>query len=199
MPSAAASPARALPLQLEVCVTDYRKAVADARQLFQNMADEVLSERPAPRSWSAIECIVHLNLCNQAMLPGLRQAVESAPPVAEDANRDYRMDLLGRFLAWSLEPPPQIKMKTSVSAEPLDVKSPRDVLEEFDLQHQLFLGLLKMSAGRAIDRQKMKSPFANIHYNAYSAFRIIAAHDRRHLWQARHALPPQVQVVRLSE
>jgi len=27
-----------------------------------------------------------------------------------------------------------------------------------------------------------------MHYNAYSAFRIISAHDRRHLWQARKSL-----------
>ena len=50
------------------------------------------------------------------------------------------------------------------------------------------LELVHRSAGKQIDQQKMKSPFANMHYNVYSAFRIIAAHDRRHLWQARKTL-----------
>src|SRR5262249_5308879 len=131
-------------------------------------------------------CVVHLNRATQAMLPGIRQAVDAAPPCA-GATRTFKMDLPGRLLAWSLELPALIKLKAPKLAEPLEAAGPQPVLEECDHQHSKLIQLLHASAGKAIDRQKMKSPFANMHYSAYSAFRIIAAHDRRHLWQAHKA------------
>jgi hypothetical protein len=97
------------------------------------------------------------------------------------------MDLAGRLLAWSLEPPARIKMKASTSAMPVEPGGPQEVLDGFVRHHQELLQLLRASLGRAIDQEKVKSPFANLRYNAYSAFRIVAAHDRRHLWQARRA------------
>jgi hypothetical protein len=73
-------------------------------------------------------------------------------------------------------------------AQPLESEGSEPVLQEFERLHNELIDLLQASAGKAIDQQKMKSPFANMHYNAYSAFRIIAAHDRRHLWQAQKAV-----------
>src|SRR5262249_12032563 len=149
--------------------------------------EQAVRKRPSLSSWSALECVVHLNRATQAMLPGIRQAVDAAPPCT-DATRNFKMDLPGRLLAWSLEPPALIKLKAPKLAEPLEAAGPEPVLEEFDHQHSELIQLLQASAGKAIDQQKLKSPFANLHYSAYSAFRIIAAHDRRHLWQARKAL-----------
>ena len=179
-----------LPPALETCAHDLRHAAEDARNLLTYNDAEVLRKRPSKTSWSALECMLHLNLSNQAMLPGIRLAVETAPETRTTA-KTYKMDMTGRFLAWSLEPPAFIKFKTTKVAEPVEGtdSEPESVLEEFQRHHNQLIELLHASAGKAIDQQKMQSPFANMHYNAYSAFRIICAHDRRHLWQARKALP----------
>jgi len=176
---------RTLSPQLESCASEFRHATEEARNLLTYSDEEMLRKRRRQASWSALECVVHLNLANQAMLPGLRQAVEAA---ATSAKPTYRMDFSGRFLAWSLEPPALIKLKAAKIAEPLETAAPEAVLLEFETLHGQLIELLHASEGKAIDRQKVKSPFANMHYNAYSAFRIISAHDRRHLWQARKAL-----------
>ena len=173
--------------QLESCVHDLRHAMNEARNLLTYTNEEALRKRRSPSSWSALECVVHLNLATQAMLPGIRQAVEAAPQSSAD-KPTYKMDLAGRLLAWSLEPPVFIKMKAPESAQPLECPGPEPVLQEFEELHAQLIELLLASDRKAIDQQKMKSPFANMHYNAYSAFRIIAAHDRRHLWQAHKAL-----------
>ena len=173
--------------QLETCVHDVRHALNEARNLLTYTNEEALRKRRSPSSWSALECVAHLNLATQAMLPGIRQAVEAAPQSSAGQPK-YRMDLAGRLLAWSLEPPVFIKMKAPDSARPLECSGPEPVLQEFEELHAQLIDLVNASAGKAIDQQQMKSPFANLHYNAYSAFRIITAHDRRHLWQARKAL-----------
>ena len=42
--------------------------------------------------------------------------------------------------------------------------------------------------GRDLNRLKIVSPFgARLSYNVYSAFRVLAAHERRHVWQAERA------------
>jgi len=176
----------ALSAQLETCAHDFRHATEEARNLLTYTDEEALRKRRHQASWSALECVVHLNLANQAMLPGLRKAVEAAADTSEGTT--YRMDFAGRFVAWSLEPPALIKMKAPKVVEPLEAGGPEAVLLEFERLHRELLGLLRASQGKAIDQQKMKSPFADMHYNAYSAFRIISAHDRRHLWQARKSL-----------
>ena len=173
--------------QLDSCVHDFRHATGEARNLLTYTDEAALRKRRSPTSWSALECVVHLNLATNAMLPGIRQAVEAAQPGSDDQST-YKMDLPGRLLAWSLEPPVFIKLKAPQLAQPLECAGPQLVLHEFEELHSQLIELLQASAGKAIDQQKMKSPFANMHYNAYSAFRIIAAHDRRHLWQAHKAL-----------
>jgi DinB family protein len=173
--------------QLEACAHDFRHAVEEARNLLTYPDDEALRKRRSLSSWSALECVAHLNLATQAMLPGIRQSVEAAPKRSDD-KPIYKMDVPGRLLAWSLEPPVFIKLKAPQLAQPRESGGPEEVLQEFEQLHIELIGLLHASAGKAIDQQKMKSPFANLHYNTYSAFRIIASHDRRHLWQAHKAL-----------
>jgi len=178
---------QALPPQLENCAHDFRHAREDARNLLTYSDEEALSNRRSPSTWSALECVVHLNLATQAMLPGIREAVEAAP-ASPSAMQTLKMDLPGRLLAWSLEPPVLIKLKAPKLAQPLEPGGPEPVLQDFEQLHDELIELVQASAGKQIDQQKMKSPFANMHYNVYSAFRIIAAHDRRHLWQARKTL-----------
>ena len=60
-----------------------------------------------------------------------------------------------------------------------------ETLERFDYLQQEVQVRIDRSAGLAVDRLRMVSPFeARMKYNLYAAFSLIAAHQRRHLWQA---------------
>jgi len=48
---------------------------------------------------------------------------------------------------------------------------------------------IQSAAGLAIDQVKIESPvYARFNYNVYGAFRMLAAHERRHLWQMEQIL-----------
>ena len=126
---------------LDVCARDFRHSMEEARNLLTYSNEQAVRKRPSLSSWSALECVVHLNRATQAMLPGIRQAVDAAPPCT-DATRNFKMDLPGRLLAWSLEPPALIKLKAPKLAEPL-AAGPEPVLEEFDHQHSELIQLLQ--------------------------------------------------------
>ena len=182
-----ASPATGSSLspQLEQLVEAFEQAKTDARRLLTGSSEERLRQRPAPNSWSALECIGHLNLGNDMMLAEIRKAIAQAPKASKQT---YKMDLIGKLMVWSFKPG-RIKLKAPAAiAKPIAHGSSQQALSEFDRHQDEAMELIRGSEGLAIDRPKMKSPFANIRYSPYSAFGIIAAHNVRHLWQARNAV-----------
>jgi hypothetical protein len=63
------------------------------------------------------------------------------------------------------------------------------VVAEFETLQRELIALLAEAEGLAIAKIKVRSAFnAKLRYSAYSALRVIAAHQRRHLWQAEGAL-----------
>lgn len=171
--------------QLEELVQAFEKAKTDARRLLTGSSEELLRKRPAQNSWSALECIGHLNLGNGMMLAEIGKVIAQAPNAA---NHTCKMDLIGKLMVWSFKPG-RIKLKAPAAiAKPIPHGSALEALAEFDRHQDEAIDLIRASQGLAIDRCKMKSPFANVRYNAYSAFGIIAAHNVRHLWQATNAI-----------
>ena len=95
------------------------------------------------------------------------------------------MDLMGRVIKFSLEPPPKLKSVTAQRFEPLVTEPLEEILPTFlELQNQL-ISTVYDAEGLDLNTIKVRSPVSTrISYNLYSCFEIITAHQRRHLWQA---------------
>jgi len=171
--------------QLDEVKAQFEAASARARLLLTGGSAETLTRRPQPDCWSATECVAHLTLTNRHYPPLIRGALDSAPP----GDGPYGMDLRGRFLRWILEPPYRSGVKTMPSMEPPAGESPEQVLAAFLASQEEILKLLEAARGRALEKTTITSPFSKrMKYNAYSCFQVLAAHERRHLWQAERAL-----------
>jgi hypothetical protein len=100
-----------------------------------------------------------------------------------------KMDLIGRVLRWFLEPPIRQRVKTTAPFVPRSVRAKAEAFGEFAaLQSKL---AEQLTAARDLDLSRIKivSPFdKRVRYNVYSAFRILVAHQRRHLWQAEQVV-----------
>lgn len=133
--------------QLETLVRAFQQAKADARRLITGSSEGLLNKRPSPHNRSALECIAHLNLSSDAMRPGIRQAIEAAQRLPKAPASKYQMDLLGRLLAWSLEPPPRLKFKTASFAEPVAHESAQETLAQFERRQHELVELVHSAAG----------------------------------------------------
>jgi len=185
---ASSASSSALNPQLEILVQAFEQTKTDARRLLTSSKEEVLRKRPSQDSWSALECVGHLNLGNSMMLTEIEKTIALAGDLHKAPNQNYKMDLIGKLMVWSFKPG-RIKLKAPAAiAKPIEHGSAQEALSEFERHQNEAIDLIRGSAGLAIDHCKMKSPFANVRYSAYSAFEIIAAHNRRHLWQARNAV-----------
>jgi hypothetical protein len=168
--------------QLQVVCRELDDNATRAVRLFEGIHPHQLTLRPDPESWSIAECLVHLNLFSQAFVPIIQNACTKGAP---QSRAPFKMDLLGRVIKFSLEPPAKLKSVTAQRFEPLVTEPLEEILPRFlELQNQLSAAVAA-SNGFDLNEIKITSPVSTrIRYNLLSCFEIIAAHQRRHLWQA---------------
>lgn len=164
-------------------------AVARAKTLVDGTDGRFFTVRPHPGSWSASECLSHLSISTEMFLPVLAKAIDDARAKGLVSDAEPKMDLLGRVLRWFLEPPIHQKVKTTAPFVPKAIRARAEALREFTTLQQKLRDLLDSSHGIDLRRIKVVSPFdKRVRYNVYSAFLIVTAHQRRHLWQAEQAI-----------
>lgn len=165
------------------------EATARAWALVRSTDGRLFTVRPDPKSWSAAECLAHLTLSTEKFLPVLKVALEDAEKRGLHSDRPPKMDVIGRVLRWFLEPPIRQRMKTAAPLVPKSVRAKAEAFGEFSALQERLLEIIRGSKRVDLRKVKIVSPFdKRVRYNLYSAFRIIAAHQRRHLWQAEQAV-----------
>ena len=161
-------------------------ATARAQRLVDSTEPRLFTVRPHPSNWSAAECLAHLSLSSESFLPILRNALGAG---GTGGKTRASMDWIGAILRWFMEPPVRKRLKTSAPFVPRAVRAKADAIAEFTSLQKQLLDLLPSARGLDLRKLKILSPFnTRVRYNVYSAFRIIAAHQRRHLWQAEQAV-----------
>lgn len=156
-----------------------------AGALFGSMDDAALTKRPTAGSWCAAECLAHLNLSVDPYFPLWKEALARAAHTGDDA---FQLDLWGRVLVWTLEPPPKFRFPAPKSFQPINIEQPQLVVPAFLKRQQSILQALDEAQGLATDKVKIVSPFArHVRYSVWSSFCVTAAHERRHIWQAERA------------
>ena len=130
-----------------------------------------------------------MNITNRAYLPRLSEAIRTLRQKNLVSRGGFRLDWNARLLKYWLDPPSRLRLPTGAAFQPVSMQDPAAVLAAFQSIGQKLEQELASGRRLALDAEKIRSPFAeSMKYNVYSAFAIIAAHNRRHLWQAGNAL-----------
>ncbi|HYH07354.1 MAG TPA: DinB family protein [Thermoanaerobaculia bacterium] len=174
---------------IEEVERELNDATRRAWTLVHSTDGRLFTVRPNPSSWSAAECISHLSISTEMFLPILRSAIEDGRKRGLKAKGKPRMDLLGRVLRWFLEPPTRSRVRTTAPFVPRAVRAKAEAFGEFANLQQKLGEILQSAKDVDLGKIKIVSPFdKRVKYNLYSAFRIVVAHQRRHLWQAEQAV-----------
>ena len=162
------------------------------RALTASLDDAAWRRKPADKRWSVAECIEHLNLTSRAYLPLLRDAVRGGRERGlTNPGGSCRLDFIGWMLVKSIEPPVKRRgqMKTPPPFVPRSIEPMMKVIHEYEELQRELIDLLTQMDGLAISKIKVTSAFnAKLRYSTYSSLRVIASHQRRHLWQAEQVL-----------
>ena len=181
MPSVAAA--------LQNLEVELEEATTRARVLIETTDGRLFTVRPDHGSWSAAECLGHLTLSSKAFIPVLEGAVDQARKRGLQSDAPPKMDVMGRMLRWFMEPPIRSRFKTSAPFVPQSTRAKAQAFAEFASLQTELLGIARSARGLDLARVRIVSPFdKRVRYNVWSAFYILTAHERRHLWQAEQAV-----------
>ena len=171
--------------QLQLLADEFHFATARLHALVRAVPEERWPVRRRAERWSVAECVVHLNLTGAAYETILREALARGPRPASPFTERYRRDFFG-WLLWKSQPPP-VRMRTRTIARfiPQSTAPVARLVADFERHQEMQLAALAEADGLDLNAIRVASPFnPKVHYNLYSCFSILPAHQHRHLWQA---------------
>jgi DinB superfamily len=159
--------------------------VADAQKLTAGISDGQFNWQPEPGRWSMAQCLVHLNLAAAIQLPRVEAGIRAARAQGLVGQGPYRRGIIGTLIVRLTEPPPKIRFKAPKSMAPPPAESlPRVGASFLELQGRL-QEQIRHANGVDLGRAKVASPVADwLRFTLGQTLMVIAAHERRHLWQA---------------
>ena len=171
-------------LTAHVLDEQYASATAEAARIAARLTDEQGRWRPAPGSWSVADCLAHLTVTAQLYLPVLESAVQNAPPAA-GVPRPFTPGVFGRWMIASMEPPPKRRLRAPRAIEPPPPPPIDAALREFVAAQAAMRALLEKARSVELGGVSVRSPIAPLlRMKLGTALAFLAAHERRHLWQA---------------
>jgi hypothetical protein len=174
--------------QAEVLSGELARAAALARALEQEFVAAELSTPPSPGEWSAADNLIHLTLSSQALIPRMTRTLAKLAEAGRRTEGPSQPDWVGRLYAWVLEPPVRVKARAPRAFVPPGGASAAEAVPAFLAEQERILALLKQSVGLDLASRKVPSPVSRyVRHNVCASFYILAAHQRRHLWQAQRA------------
>jgi uncharacterized damage-inducible protein DinB len=164
-------------------------ATADLRATvhaeFASLDAALLNQRPAPASWSILECLEHLNRYSRYYNPALAKALASSR-TADDSLAAVAYSWLGRKSVEMMRLTNAKKQTTVKHMNPLGSRLGPAVLAEFD-QHQVRL-LELLAAAPAVDLNRKAVPvefFRLLKLRVGEALEFVVVHQQRHVQQAQ--------------
>jgi hypothetical protein len=118
----------------------------------------------------------------------MRPPAERALTQGRRRRRPARPGLIGRWFVWSLEPPvnPRLKGRAPEAIRPRPGPSLADAQAQFLASHAEVRAFLRRYAGTDLAGVRFANPFVRgVRFSLATGLHVIAAHERRHLWQAR--------------
>ncbi|MDQ3252965.1 MAG: DinB family protein [Acidobacteriota bacterium] len=173
--------------ELETYKEEFEANRRDVRELVAGLDDRRFNWRAAPGRWSVAECLAHLNVTGQVYLSAIDRGIRRARAENTSFNDGpFRHGLFGRLFIRAIEPPAKIKVKAPKLVTPLPEHLLAVTVPAFMSLHEQLIRRLHEANGLELVRIKIVSPVSKLFkFSLGQAFAITAAHERRHLWQAR--------------
>jgi hypothetical protein len=162
-------------------------AAADA--LTAPLTDAQFTWQPPDGKWSVSQCLDHLNAAARAYLPRLDEGIADAISRGLYGEGPFRYNWLGRLSVSVTEPPPRVRVKNPMAFAPGQSRSRQEVLPAFRAYQVQYIDRLHQANGLDLARARVASPSSRfIRLPLGSAFLVLAAHERRHIWQAERVI-----------
>ncbi len=179
-------PGAALSPDLQALREQFEAVADDARSLTQPLSDEQFNWRPHSAGWSVAMCLEHLNATARWYLPMIDEGIAEAMQLGRYGEGPFTYSWLERLLIRRTEPPPWPRLKTPAAVLPQADRKRAEVMSALLAYQVQYVDRLRQASGVHLTRARVSSPMSSlIRLSLGGSFLLMAAHERRHLWQAR--------------
>ena len=159
----------------------------DARALVTGLTEFAGAWRPDPNGWTVAECLDHLAIANHVYLGAMQPAAEGALVRGAERRGPAHPGVLGRWFVRTLEPPVTSGFRRAAPERirPRHAPSLGDAIGRFLASQNEVRAFLRRYANIDLAGTRFPNPFVRgIRFSLATGLHVIAAHERRHLWQA---------------
>ncbi len=172
--------------ELADCLSQIDQIQGDAERLLAELTDHQFNWRPASGKWSIAECLSHLEVVGRKHLPRIDDAIEHAHAAHWYSEGPFKYGFVEKWFVHSNEPPPRMRMRAPRAAAPRAFRPRLELWPEFVALQEELRERIRQAQGLDLARAKVHSPFVGpFKFGLGACFSFLAAHERRHLWQAR--------------
>lgn len=157
---------------------------AAAAELGDRLADASFTWQPRPGVWSVSECLEHLTRFGRFAENRIQGMISAAQERGLRGQGPFRHGLPGSWLIRLIEPPYRIRFKAVRASRPLAPGAKSAVLPAFLAHQARMLELLAAAEGLDLAAVQAPVPPTCLRLTLGQWFALVAAHGRRHLWQA---------------
>jgi DinB superfamily len=158
----------------------------ETQSIFGGLTARQLNWRPDATRWSVGQCFEHLLLANRLMFQAADGALNGTAPRTIWQRLPGLPGMFGRMLVRSQAPGNSRRFTASPRAQPATSAVAADIIRRFVEQDRDAVARVQALDQRIAARTIMTSPFIKvITYSVLDGWRLVFAHDRRHVEQAR--------------
>ena len=175
--------------ELEGYRSQFRLIRERTAELTAGLTEARFNWRPAPASWSIEECLAHLVMVGQCEVGFIEDAIRKGQARGLSGTGPYDYGAIDRYIVSMTEPPVRDPLPTPRRFVPLHGQPLTAILPTFEHIQSQFLRLIDQAEGLDLARVKVATPISRwLKMSLGMMFAQVAAHERRHLEQARRVL-----------
>ena len=160
---------------------------------WQNLPVEVLMKQPTPDSWSASQCLEHLNIYGRYYLPAIEKAILIAQKKGSKSQATFKSGWLGNYFYNLMKPKNDGSISSKMKAPKHSIPPPehdaKSIVAEFIDQQEKILQLLEQA--RNVNIAHIRIPISIMQWlrlKLGDTFLFLIAHNERHIAQLERAL-----------
>ncbi|NMB81869.1 MAG: DinB family protein [Ignavibacteria bacterium] len=168
-------------------IAGYGDIINKSLQLFSNLKHEQINKKPSPKSWSAAECLAHLNAYADAYLKNTGRNFSKRNN--NDAEKEFVPRLLPAKFIKVVGPDVKIKLKSIHVGESSRSNIDKDIVDRFIGYQNEFINILQNVSYSDLRQIKVASPFFRLlKFQLGEMLLLTLYHQQRHLNQAERAI-----------
>lgn len=169
---------------------DGANAITDeAQNSFGHLNANQLNWKPSPKQWSVAQCLDHLIVINSTYFPVIEKIARDGYKPSLQQRLPLLPGLFGSLVITAVSPEGKRKYKASSHVQPSSSAIAGDIMARFRSHQQELIRHMRMTEKVDLSNTIITSPVASFAtYSMLDAYRIVVAHERRHVLQAKRVM-----------